>query len=218
MYGLCECFQCGNMKLLMSCLLLALHCAPSSWGSNMHVTQSADIRVTEGQDVNITCYWTGNFNGVVVKWLKNNTTVRSKDIQQDTKTTLTIHNITREESGKYVCQVFVDIPALNVWTGNGTRVTVENQEPNYSGGSGETPWVISLASVASLVLVMIVVFLKLERRQEARVIYEVPHSDSDSADMDKRNSGSSGASSQWCQVDVYESVDYFERVEMKQSG
>ncbi|XP_061923009.1 uncharacterized protein LOC133662852 [Entelurus aequoreus] len=205
------------MKLLVSCLLLALHCAPSSWGSNMHVTQSADIRVTEGQDVNITCYWTGNVSRVQVKWQKNNTTIRSDHVQQDTKTTLPIHNITREDSGKYVCVVFVDIPALNMWTGNGTRVTVENQELNYSGGSRETPWMISLASVASLVLVMIVVLLKLKQRQEARVIYEVPHSDSDSANMDKRNSGSSGGSSQWCQVDVYESVDYFERVEMKQS-
>ncbi|XP_061815060.1 uncharacterized protein [Nerophis lumbriciformis] len=183
----------------------------------MHVTQSADIRVTEGQDVNITCYWTGNVSRVRVTWQKNNTTIRSYYVQQDTKTTFIIHNITREESGKYVCLVSVDIPVLSVWTGNGTRVTVENQEPNYRGGSGETPWVISLALVTSLVLVMIVVF-KLKQRQEARVIYEVPHSDSDSANMDKRNSGSSGGSSQWCQVDVYESVDYFERVEMKQSG
>lgn len=71
------------------------------------------------------------------------------------------------------------------------------------------------------------------------MIYEVPHSDSEVVDVDKRSTGSSAASSQWvsswsrpwtqlpapdrsscsvcllqCQVPVYESFDYFEGLQM----
>ncbi|GLD64072.1 uncharacterized protein AKAME5_001563500, partial [Lates japonicus] len=53
--------------------------------------------------------------------------------------------------------------------------------------------------------------------QTARVIYEVPHIDSEVAEMDKHSTNSSTGSTEWCQVPVYESCDYFERVQTKES-
>nr|XP_057924951.1 uncharacterized protein LOC131126436 isoform X3 [Doryrhamphus excisus] len=158
------------MKLLVSCLLLASHCAPASWDSTIHVTQSADICVTEGKEVNISCCWTGNFFRVTVKWLKNTTTVKvSNPVTKDAKMcdSLTFPNITLEKSGEYVCQVNAEIPVLAKGSGNGTVVTVTLQ------GS------------------------KSNVKQATRVIYEEPHLDSYTPDMDKRNSGSSSSSSQW---------------------
>ncbi|XP_054656406.1 uncharacterized protein LOC129194913 isoform X2 [Dunckerocampus dactyliophorus] len=207
------------MKLLVSCLLLACQCAPSSWGSDMHVTQSADMSVMEGQEVNISCCWTGNFSRVTVTWLKNATIFTvSNLVTKDAKTcdSLTFPNITIEKSGKYICQVNVDRPVLKEGTGNGTVVTVMLQGSKDKAKQGNQ-WVISLASVASLLLIVLVVLCTLKKRQGARVIYEKPHSDSYTADMDKRSSGSSGGSSQWIQVDVYESIEYFEHMEMKQT-
>nr|XP_057924950.1 uncharacterized protein LOC131126436 isoform X2 [Doryrhamphus excisus] len=208
------------MKLLVSCLLLASHCAPASWDSTIHVTQSADICVTEGKEVNISCCWTGNFFRVTVKWLKNTTTVKvSNPVTKDAKMcdSLTFPNITLEKSGEYVCQVNAEIPVLAKGSGNGTVVTVTLQGSKSNVKQGN-PWLISLASVALLLLIVLVVLCKLRRRQATRVIYEEPHLDSYTPDMDKRNSGSSSSSSQWCQVDVYESIEYFEHMEMKQSG
>ncbi|XP_049923102.1 uncharacterized protein LOC126404133 isoform X2 [Epinephelus moara] len=98
---------------------------------------------------------------------------------------------------------------------------------NTSGGhpgSGSSPSqlaiIIPLAAVASLLLIILICFCTLRRRraQAARVIYEVPHIDSEEAEMDKHSTSSSRGSSQWCQVPVYESFDYFERVQTKESG
>uniref|UniRef100_A0AAV2KPK3 Uncharacterized protein n=1 Tax=Knipowitschia caucasica TaxID=637954 RepID=A0AAV2KPK3_KNICA len=73
---------------------------------------------------------------------------------------------------------------------------------------------IGLAVVAPILLVALICVCRLQKRQAgaARVIYEVPHFDSETQDMEKHSTGSSG-SSQWCQVLVYESVDYFRHTE-----
>ncbi|XP_077357506.1 uncharacterized protein LOC144004280 [Festucalex cinctus] len=135
-------------------------------------------------------------------------------------------NITTEDSGHYVCQAKADIPTLMTGRGNGTVVTVTRQrsdgiaEEDKPGSPLWVPLGISLALVALLLLSALACIFKLrQRKRVSRVIYESPHLDSDDADMDKRSSGNSSAgSSQWCQVVVYESVDYFDRVEKKQSG
>ncbi|XP_077401717.1 uncharacterized protein LOC144035678 [Vanacampus margaritifer] len=230
------------MKRLLSCLLLASHCALSSRSdaSALRVNQSADVNVLEGQMVNISCCWTGNFCRVKVEWLKNTTTYKNSYYpiqichptqQKYAKVCVSLEwaNITIEDSGRYACWAKVDIPTLMEARGNGTVVTVTRQrsdgiaEGDVADKSGSPPWVllgISLALVALLLLFALAFIFRLrQRKRVSRVIYEVPHLDSDVADMDKRSSGSSSAgSSQWCQVVVYESVDYFERVEKKQSG
>ncbi|CAL8377445.1 unnamed protein product [Gadus morhua 'NCC'] len=51
--------------------------------------------------------------------------------------------------------------------------------------------------------------------QDATVIYEVPHEDSE---VDGTSTSSSKGSSQWCQVPVYVSFDYFECVVESKGG
>ncbi|KAM9335432.1 uncharacterized protein ABDE67_020411 [Symphorus nematophorus] len=233
------------MKLLLSSLLLASLCALSSWsvssGSRV-VTQSPDVSVMEGETVTITCCWTGQSDRMRVQWLKNQTNIETilknqsqGSLPKETSNclNLTFTSITGEESGRYTCQLIVEIPFLSTLKGNGTVITVKtranNTEDNTdmdshlgpaNSDSLPHPVIISLAAVASLLLITLACFCTLRRRQAraARVIYEVPHTDSEEVEMDKHSTSSSRGSSQWCQVPVYESFDYFERVQTKESG
>ncbi|XP_033507963.2 uncharacterized protein LOC117272920 isoform X1 [Epinephelus lanceolatus] len=231
------------MKLLLRSLLLTSLCTISSWSvssGTLVVTQSPDVSVMEGETVNITCCWTLGFGRMRVAWLKNQTNTNKTEISRlinqsqglmpnETSNCLhlTFPNVTREDSGRYICKVTVEIPSLTVVNGNGTVITVTakgNTMDNTTGGSISSPSklaiIIPLAAVASLLLIILICFGTLRRRraQAARVIYEVPHIDSEEAEMDKHSTSSSRGSSQWCQVPVYESFDYFERVQTKESG
>ncbi|XP_076581604.1 uncharacterized protein LOC143317355 [Chaetodon auriga] len=226
------------MKLLLSSLLLASLCALSSWSVSSGVrvvTQTPDVSIMEGEAVNITCCWTGEFKRLTVKWLKNQTNIKSETFSNplpvaSTCSVLAFTTIRVEDSGTYTCKVFQDIPVLTVVEGEGTVISVtarENTKDNTTGGDHPGPsrdsvplaLIICLA-VGAPVLIVLACFCALQRRQAqaARVIYEVPHIDSEEADMDKHSTSSSRGSSQWCQVPVYESFDYFERVQTKDSG
>ncbi|XP_044197640.1 uncharacterized protein LOC122973901 isoform X3 [Thunnus albacares] len=230
------------MKLLLSCLLLASLCDLSSWSvsstGTLDVTQTADVSVVEGETVNITCCWTGTFERVGVNWLKNQTEIKNK-IRTNTSqgcqqkeacncSTLTFTNITREDEGKYYCKVIEEIPFLTEAKGKGTVIKVKDRDdikdktekgsPSSSTGNSLS-LIITLAVVAPVLLLTLICVCILRRKQAiaARVIYEVPHFDSEVADMDKHSTSSSKGSSQWCQVPVYESFDYFEHTDKKQS-
>ncbi|XP_038587565.1 transmembrane and immunoglobulin domain-containing protein 2-like isoform X2 [Micropterus salmoides] len=226
------------MKLLLSSLLLSSLCALSSW-STLVVTQSPDVSVMEGERVNITCCVTGGFERMRISWLKKQIkteTFESKNYSQGSLrkessgcSDLIFINITREDAGRYTCRMTVEIPLLKEAEGNGTVITVTDRDRskiNPAAGSHSNlppyPMIISLAVVGPLFIITLVYFCILRKRhgssQAARVIYEVPHIDSEEADMDKHSTSSSRGSSQWCQVPVYESVDYFERVETKECG
>ncbi|XP_078132518.1 uncharacterized protein LOC144534460 [Sander vitreus] len=232
------------MKLLLSSLLLASLCALSSWSvssDTLVVTQTPDVSVTVGGAVNITCCWTHQLGQVRVNWLKNheNETIQTEifkrtnpsqgSLQKETSNCshLIFTNVTREDSGRYICKVVMEIPSLNVVFGNGTVITVRyNTSTKNSTAEGPTnglplPVLITLAVVAPLLLITLACYCTRRRIQgsrAARVIYEVPHIDSEEVEMDKHSTGSSSGSSQWCQVPVYESVDYFEHVQIKESG
>lgn len=229
------------MKLLLSSLLLASLCAPSSRSEQFQtaVTQTPEVRVTEGAQLNISCCWTCG-GKVRIKWWKSDNgsqrnDVISENLYQGVQEIgccdfLIIPNITTAQSGKYICEVTQEIPVLTDTSGNGTVVMVtprDNKEGNKSdiispsaAPSPSSPSLVSvavpLAVVTPLLVAALLLFCLLRRRRRremaARVIYEVPHVDSD---VDKRSSGSSTGSSQWCQVLVYESVDYFQHVERK---
>ncbi|XP_074480137.1 uncharacterized protein LOC141760924 isoform X2 [Sebastes fasciatus] len=225
------------MKLLLSSLLLSSLCALSSWSvSSTPVTQSPDVSVMEGETVSITCCWTLEYEKIRLIWLKNQTKMKteifdlmnhSKEDSLQNKTShcsnLTFTNVTREDSERYICRVTVEIPGLTEVQGYGTVITVtarDNTADNKAGGSSPLfPVIICLAVVAPLLLITLLCFCSLRRRRAraAMVIYEVPHIDSEEVEMDKHSTSSSRGSSQWCQVQVYESVDYFERVQTKES-
>ncbi|XP_067436077.1 uncharacterized protein [Thunnus thynnus] len=230
------------MKLLLSCLLLASLCDLSSWSvsstGTVDVTQTADVSVVEGETVNITCCWTEMFGSVRVNWLKNQTEIKDKTRVISTNTpqgcqqkeacncsTLTFTNITREDEGKYYCKVIEEIPFLTEHKGKGTVITVKDrddikdktEEESFSSFTGNPlPLIITLAVVAPILLLTLVCVCI--QAIAARVIYEVPHIDSEVTDMDKHSTSSSSGSSQWCQVVVYESFDYLEHTERKQSS
>ncbi|XP_072232665.1 uncharacterized protein [Leuresthes tenuis] len=233
--------QCGKMKLLLRVLLLGSLCAPSSWSASsdtFDMSQSPDVTVSEGQTVTIDCCWTKEFMKVRVKWMKNLTEIQNETItknnfqgsqneQANSCSTLTFPNIKLEASGRYICSVTVDIPRLITVKGNGTVITVtarpdhnttEDQNPSHAVGL-PFPVIVALGVVVPVFLIALICFCAVRRNQgqEARVIYEVPYTDSEVAEMDKHSTSSSRGSSQWCQVPVYESVDYFEQVETKGS-
>ncbi|XP_051231287.1 transmembrane and immunoglobulin domain-containing protein 2 isoform X2 [Dicentrarchus labrax] len=234
------------MKLLLSSLLLASLCALSSWSvssGTLVVTQTPAVSAMQGETVNVSCCWTwtGKPERMRVDWLKNQTSVK-KDIFGLTNQSqgslrmntsdclnLTFTNISREDSGRYTCKASVEIPLLVEFEGNGTVITVTAREArenttdaaednSESSNSPPLPLIISVAAMVPLLLIALVCFCSLRRRQAqaARVIYEVPHTDSEVAEMDKHSTTSSRGSSQWCQVPVYESFDYFERVQTKE--
>ncbi|XP_037333663.2 uncharacterized protein LOC119221715 [Pungitius pungitius] len=221
------------MKLLLSSLLLASFCALSSWSvssaGESAVSQSHDVSVVEGETVEITCCWTLEYETVRVIWQKNKTELTRKQmifknysygsLQNKTSncSQLTLMHVTRGDSGTYICRVIVEIPNLIEVLGNGTVLTVTAKN-NTTGP--KLPLITSLAVVSPLLLIALVCVCALQRRQvhATRVIYEVPHIDSEEVEMDKHSTSSSRGSSQWCQVPVYESFDYFERVETKESG
>ncbi|XP_030205763.1 uncharacterized protein LOC115538237 isoform X4 [Gadus morhua] len=144
--------------------------------------------------------------------------------------TLTLPNVTLNRAGRYVCQVTMERPTYNQFWGSGTMITVTERQSPTNGTTQENlskrtplpfPVVVSMATVmAAAFLVTLICLWKLRKRQgldrAARVICEVPHRDSE---VDGTSTSSSKGSSQWCQVPVYESFDYFECVvESKGSG
>ncbi|XP_030205756.1 uncharacterized protein LOC115538236 isoform X3 [Gadus morhua] len=215
-------------------------------GKDIKMYQTEDLEVIEGDSVTLHCCWTAvNHTQYEVIWLKNEVRILHQPtaVRYDREgcgsalspvnngacgcAALTLPNVTRNHTGGYVCKVTMDRPILIQLRGSGTMITVTERRIPNSGTTQENstidaslwprvPVVVSLAIVmAAAFLVTLICFWKL-RKREARVIYEVPHGDSE---VDGTSTSSSKGSSQWCQVPVYESFDYFERVvESKGSG
>ncbi|XP_034020557.1 uncharacterized protein LOC117505127 [Thalassophryne amazonica] len=231
------------MKRLLSSLLLASFCGLSSWSvssTGPFVTQTPDLSVTEGVTVRLSCCWTVEFEKLRVNWIKNHNVYKSQSIYKTNCTrsqhkeecrcsSLTFPNITREDSERYVCRVTVEIPAYASYNGSGTLINVtaksnktdkDGQELLGDSGSIPSSIIIPLAVLSPLLVITLICFCTLhaKKAKAARVIYEVPHVDSEEVEMDKHSTSSSRGSSQWCQVLVYESVDYFQHTEVKDSG
>ena len=98
------------------------------------VTQSPDLSVEEGETVNIACCWTLHFEKVRVNWLKKSFNFKNHS-QGSNCSHLTLSNVTREDSGTYICRVIVEVPVLTIKEGNGTVITVvDNTEVNTTRG------------------------------------------------------------------------------------
>ncbi|XP_029382400.1 uncharacterized protein LOC115058969 [Echeneis naucrates] len=225
------------MKLLLSSLLLSSLCALSSWTVSstrtLLVKQSPDVSITEGETVNISCCCTVKSERMRFIWKKNQTpqmiyhdnqTEGSQEHESYYCSTLTFYKITTNDSGTYVCNLVTEIPFYGSYNGNGTTITVrarENRGGSTDGGESRLgPLAIVVSILIPLLLITFICIYTLRRKQAQpdRMIYEVPHTDSEVAEMDKHSTSSSRGSSQWCQVPVYESFDYFERVQTKEGG
>ncbi|KAJ0006430.1 hypothetical protein NQD34_013703 [Periophthalmus magnuspinnatus] len=213
------------MKLLLSSLQLFSLCALSSWSvsSQLVVIQSGNVTVEEGGTANISCCWIVKHESTRVIWKANNQ-VKNEKLSDVSCSYLTITNITEDHKGTYFCDVTVEIPHLLTGSGNGTDIKVVSINATtknngaHPGNNTSLPFsiIIGLAVVAPILLAA-VCYLRRRQVQAVRVIYEVPHFDSETQEMDKHSTGSRD-SSQWCQVPVYESFDYFEHTEAKKSG
>ncbi|XP_068164478.1 uncharacterized protein [Antennarius striatus] len=180
---------------LFNCFLLASLCGLSSWSASSRISliQTPDLTIMEGANVSIGCCWTVTFKKVTLSWLKNDTCFKKDPSLMPDKQNcsfLTFTAITRDDSGTYVCMLTVLIPEFIEEKGNGSVITVIARDNTNNNKT---------------------------RAKAARVIYEVPHIDSEEAEMDQHSTSSRG-SSQWCQVPMYESLDYFEHVQPKEVG
>ncbi|KAI9522233.1 hypothetical protein NQZ68_038106 [Dissostichus eleginoides] len=160
------------MNLLLFSLLLAPLRALSSRSvssGTFDVTQSPDFSVKEGETVNITCCWTLEFEQFRVTWLKHDTHFGSFNLknlsqgspQKETSkcSNLTLINVTREDSGTYICKVIGEIPVLSSYEGNGTVITVvhntkDNSAREHSGSPGEEVFIYVLRCLPLLGLIV----------------------------------------------------------------
>ncbi|XP_030195076.1 uncharacterized protein LOC115530037 isoform X2 [Gadus morhua] len=179
-------------------------------GKDIKLYQTADLEVVEGDSVTLHCCWTAvNDQQYRADWLKNEVRIlyQPTAVRYDGEgcgsalspvnngacgcAALTLPNVTRNHTGRYVCKVNKERPVFIQSWGNGTMITVTERRSPTNGTTQE----------------------RLDRA--ARVIYEVPHEDSE---VDGTSTSSSKGSSQWCQVPVYESFDYFECVVESKGG
>ncbi|XP_030194926.1 uncharacterized protein LOC115529919 isoform X1 [Gadus morhua] len=234
-------FPLRTMLLLSLGPLLAREIVPEK---DIKVYQTADLEVVEGDSKTLHCCWTGaNHTQYRAHWWKNEDTITHQltaltnnwegcgldrsPVKNGTCScvNLTLLNVTRNHTGRFVCKVIMNRPILIQFRGSGTMIIVrERRNPTTQENASLRPLVpvvVSMAIVmAAAFLVALICLWKLRKRRgldrAARVIYEVPHKD---AEVDGTSTSSSKGSSQWCQVPVYESFDYFERVvESKGSG
>ncbi|KAK6292212.1 hypothetical protein J4Q44_G00379970 [Coregonus suidteri] len=232
------------MKHLLGCLLLSSLCDLSSWGirGTSVVTQSPpSVTVTEGDTAHIQCCWNLNMTKGIVNWLKDSTQIvedsnynditvnnslcligKSKQTAACNCSNKIISNITRNDSGTYICKVTIEIPQFLQSIGNGTHLTVTsknatNNDAKVSVSELPLPLSIIVPLLTLLFLVALICLYRVWKRHQersVRVIHEAPHHEDEELKMEElgeaadQSSTSSKGSTQWCQVQVYESLDY----------
>ncbi|XP_029310216.1 uncharacterized protein LOC115023402 isoform X4 [Cottoperca gobio] len=163
-------YRCERMKLLLCSLLLASLHTRSSWSvssGTVDVTQTPDVSVMEGETVNISCCWPTHFERVRVTWKKNqtlktehfNNSQRSQQKEISNCSHLTFTNVTRGDSGRYICCVTMEIPFLNKGKGDGTFITVRDNTTDHtteeiSGSHREEVFIYVLRCLPILTLVI----------------------------------------------------------------
>ncbi|KAL0970462.1 hypothetical protein UPYG_G00242300 [Umbra pygmaea] len=219
------------MKNLLVCLLLSSFWFLCSWGINstaLLVTQSDDVTVTEGGTAQIQCCWNRNVTRVSINWWKEfsssyNKTLLNNNSQcenhESTQTVVccsnwTISNLNISDSGTYICKVSIEIPVLVQSVGNGTRVTVTK----IKGGQPASVFsFIILGVLLPLLLIALIYLYTLRKNQggQGAVIHQTTDLGDTELQMeelgeagDRSSNSSSRGSTQWCQVQVYESFDY----------
>ncbi|XP_061566125.1 uncharacterized protein LOC133420449 [Cololabis saira] len=177
------------------------------------------MSVMEGEMVNITCCWTAMVGRARLTWFKNQTIIQmemvirpeqSEKYQSINCSTYTFPNISRRDSGIYICSVNVEIPDFATYKGKGTIITVvarEDSQDNTSRDSSSglpVPAIIALVVVAPLLLIAVIGFFFLQRHEghATSVIYKAQHFDSEQAETDKHSTGSSRRSYHWAAVQM----------------
>ena len=119
--------------------------------------QTADLEVVEGDSVTLHCCWTaGNRQKYRVNWLKNEVKIPHQPTAVTDNgegcgsalspvnngtcgcDTLTLANVTRNHSGRYVCQVSINKPMLIQFRGNGTMITIRERRSPTNGATQQS--------------------------------------------------------------------------------
>ncbi|XP_024229636.1 uncharacterized protein LOC112214830 isoform X3 [Oncorhynchus tshawytscha] len=200
------------MKHLLVWLLLSSLCSPSSWGIRgmLVVIQSPhNVTVTEGDTVQIQCCWNQHVSRVTVNWHKKEGLTEIKY-----KSVLVNNSQCRDRASQQTVAC------------NCSNWTISNLTRNYSDSSEEKllhqlPIMIPLAVLLLFLLPLICLYRAWKRHQggapdrTVRVIHEAPNHEDEELKMEEleeaanqSSSSSSRGSTQWCQVQVYESLDY----------
>ncbi|XP_064199661.1 uncharacterized protein LOC135259339 isoform X1 [Anguilla rostrata] len=241
----------SHLTVLLCCLILSFL---SSCGNNeaLTVTQSPpSMTVKEGEMAQMLCCWGGTLSmqRVRVHWKKTNTssviinTVHGKDnVTSERKdkyssyisgncSKFTISRVSTNDTGVYLCNIYIDIPMYKEGSGSGTQLTVNginnSSEAEHLNSMAVKNFLIPLAVVMGAICLC--AFLCYWRKKKlmpypdqasgkvGMVIHEVPHEEGEEimegeiglAENEAGSTGSSHGSTQWCAVAVYESVDYF---------
>uniref|UniRef100_A0A8C5ARW0 Ig-like domain-containing protein n=1 Tax=Gadus morhua TaxID=8049 RepID=A0A8C5ARW0_GADMO len=115
---------------------------------DIKVYQTADLEVIEGDSVTLHCCWTAvNHTHYRAVWRKNVTILHQQTaVKNDGEgcgsalspvnnvtcgcAALTLPNVTRNHTGRYICQVSINKPTLIQFCGNGTMITVRERRSN----------------------------------------------------------------------------------------
>ena len=120
------------------------------------MNQTEDLEVIEGDSVTLHCCLTAvNHTQYKVIWLKNEVRILHQPtaMRYDREgcgsalspvnngtcgcATLTLPNVTRNHSGRYVCQVIQERPVFIQYCGNGTMITVMERRSPTNGTTQE---------------------------------------------------------------------------------
>ncbi|XP_024144082.2 uncharacterized protein LOC112156137 [Oryzias melastigma] len=222
----------GKMKPLLISLLLVV-CFSLSFSSNLHQnSQTADFKVSERETVNISCCVAKSIKRGRVLWFKNKTKIAEDVIylkgERVKCLNSTLSNFYSQSWDIYTCKVLIEIPVFTELEGNVTIIrgnATEEQRDAPTGDKEEPPprklsftTIAALAVALPLILITTICFCWPQKSKgyTSEVIY-VLHFDSTGAEMEKHSTSSSRGSSQWCQVPLYNSLAYFEKVEDKES-
>ncbi|XP_059821231.1 cytotoxic T-lymphocyte protein 4-like [Hypanus sabinus] len=208
-------------------LMWALHCIQTLTQVTEVVTENIkvfqtppEIKAFEGDTINMqcSCEQDKTIESIRVDWTKDSmpligvTTIASARVNRsyssinETTAKLTIENIIRNDSGMYLCEMSVEIPApVRKGQGNGTKLTVQEYH-NYRH---------ELAALALLVILgLAILCYKQQRRRKRNAglsvgdVAEVINEENPENEGHEESSSSRG-SSHWLTSSLYESFDYF---------
>uniref|UniRef100_UPI00398F8999 uncharacterized protein n=1 Tax=Pristiophorus japonicus TaxID=55135 RepID=UPI00398F8999 len=147
------------------------------------------LSATEGDSVTMTCWINSSSADLRIEWSKvlqeekllvltskgNNTmaslnyTERTQHFFNDTVSSLTISHISMNDTGRYLCEVFIEIPPpVCRKSGNGTNlqvqvVLIENATSLNDSTADSTRWIL-ISSILSIALVVAIITFFVARR------------------------------------------------------
>ena len=107
--------------------------------NDIKMNETEDLEVVEGDNATLHCCWTDiERQKYPVNWTKDEVQIVHQPavVTCDNGTccaTLTLHNVTRNHTGRYSCQLTIVRPIFMKLWGNGTMITVKERQSPTNG-------------------------------------------------------------------------------------